>query len=99
MQDTRAEPAAASVWRCAECKHGQHLTAWGNASVHGPLGADGEITSYEWDELWQVHEDSIQCGQHPDAVIEKCVGGRWCRWWCCPHCTGDGHCPGEGISS
>lgn len=90
----------ASVYRCAECGHGRHLTAWGNASVHGPLGADGEIESFEWDEVWQVHEDSIQCARHPDGVVEKAIDGRWCRWWACPRCFGKddrGYCPEEGI--
>lgn len=88
------------AWRCAECRHGRNLTAWGNASVHGKLGADGEIESYDWDEVWEIHEDSIQCDRHPGAVIEKSIGSRWCRWWCCPRCDGDGrdgYCPEEGI--
>lgn len=90
----------ASAYRCAECGHGRHLTAWGNASVCGPLGADGEITEYEWDELWQLHEDSIQCARHPGAAWEKLVAGRYCRWYCCTRCDGDGRggqCPCTGV--
>lgn len=95
-------PAAASqeVYRCAECGHGKHLAAWGSASVHGPLSAGGEIESYDWDEVWEVHEDSIQCAVHPGAVLEKSIVGRWCRWWICSRCDGktrDGHCPEDGI--
>lgn len=92
------EKAPASLYRCAECGHGQHLTAWGNASVHGKLGADGEIESYDWDDLWEIHEDSIQCERHPDAVLEKFAAGQWCRWWNCPRCGGRGRaCPEDGI--
>jgi len=99
----------ASVYRCVPCGHGTHLEAWGNASVHGPLAADGEIEGYDWDELWQVHEDSIQCTGHPGAALEKKIGGRWHRWWNCPRCHGSGRagtswpvqdgypCPEEGI--
>jgi hypothetical protein len=91
---------AQEVYRCTECGHGKHLAAWGNASVHGPLSAAGEIESYDWDDLWEVHEDSIQCARHPDMVLEKLIGGRWCRWWACSRCDGktrDDHCPENGI--
>jgi len=97
---TERTKTAGSVYRCAECRHGRHLTAWGSASVHGPLGADGEIDYCDWDEVWQVHEVSIQCTSHPGAVLEKFIGGLWCRWWSCPRCTGDGrggYCPEDGI--
>lgn len=85
-----------SVYRCADCGHGEHLTAWGAATVHGPLAADGEIAEDIWTEVYEVyevHEGSIQCSKHPDAVIERCIDGEWCRWWCCPWCLGDaGRC-------
>jgi hypothetical protein len=48
---------------------------------------------YDWDEEDRLHEDSIACTKHPDATIEKRVDGKWCRWWICPWCGGDGkHC-------
>lgn len=79
--------------------------------VHGPLGPDGEISSYEWDELYEVHEDSIQCSRHPGGGLEKFIGGRWCLWVNCPRCHGRGtftvpaglreherECPEEGFT-
>jgi hypothetical protein len=90
--------AEASLYRCAECGHGKHLVAWGNASVHGSLGADGQIEFYDWDELWEVHEDSIQCARHPGAVLEKMIDGRWHRWWSCPRCPGSGRLPGNDFN-
>jgi hypothetical protein len=86
-----AAAVAASLYRCADCGHGQQLTAWANATVHGPLGADGEITTVDWDEQWHLFEDSIQCDGHPVImVLEKHVGGQWCRWRSCPRCSGAG---------
>jgi hypothetical protein len=78
-----------SVYRCAECGHGENLTAWGSASVHGPLTAAGTIEMFDWDEVWEVHQDSIQCEEHPGATLERLIGGQWCRWRACPLCGGD----------
>lgn len=88
----------ASVYRCAECRNGKHLTAWAIVLCHGPLDADGHLTEYDWDEEDWLHEDSIECSKHPAAVIEHSVNGEWCRWWRCPWCWGDGkYCPYEGF--
>jgi hypothetical protein len=87
-----------SVYRCADCGHGKHLMAWAPANVYGPLGPDGELA--EDTDVWTdgIHEDSIQCCEHPSAIIEHWAGGEWCRWWRCPWCWGDGkHCPYEGF--
>lgn len=98
--------APASLYRCAECGHGQQLTAWANATVHGRLGADGEVTSVDWEEQWHLFEDSIQCAKHVDPLLEKHVGGQWCRWRRCPRCRGAGvigtdqytpQCPEDGF--
>lgn len=64
--------------------------AWAPANVYGPVGADGEIAAH--DDVWDdgIHEDSIQCTQHPGACIEKCADGQWCRYWNCPKCEGKG---------
>jgi hypothetical protein len=87
-----ADPAG-SVYRCEECGHGLHLTAWAAALTFGPLGADGQLEgSGIWDEV--IHEDSIECSRHPDATIEKLVDGQWCRWWVCPQCKGKQRRPG-----
>lgn len=86
-------PAWTGAYRCAGCGHGRHLTAWGSATVHGPLGAAGDIEAFDWDEVWQVHEASIQCARHPGGLLEKNIGGRWHRWHRCPLCHGTGQVP------
>lgn len=58
-----ADGMTASLYRCAECQHGRNLTAWGSASVCGPLDSKGDIESYDWDEVYEVHVDSIQCSK------------------------------------
>lgn len=78
-------------YRCAECGHGRHLTAWGLASVHGPLGPDGDIAEIAWDEVFELFEDSIQCSQHPAFDLHKFIDGRWCQWVNCPRCHGHGN--------
>lgn len=64
--------------------------AWAPANAYGPVAADGELARH--DDVWDygLHEDSIQCTEHPDGVIEWSDGGVWCRWWCCPKCDGKG---------
>jgi hypothetical protein len=90
-----------SLYRCAECQHGRNLSAWGNASVYGPLDEKGDISYIEWEEVYNVHLDSIQCRKHPDPILEKKINGQWCRWWTCPLCQERDedrkHCPEEGV--
>ena len=64
---------AGSAWRCAECGHGEHLSAWAHANAYGPLTQDGARELAEHVEVWETHvyEDSIQCDEHPDARIEE----------------------------
>src|SRR5215475_11275806 len=78
------------AYRCADCGNGDHLTAWAIIVAHGPLGADGHLTQYDWDEEDWLHEDSVQCAEHPDGVIEHFADGRLCRFWVCAWCGGDG---------
>jgi hypothetical protein len=79
------------MYRCSECGDGEHLHAIAGANVSGPLNADGEIDGYDDITEWGgVYEDSIQCTEHVDAVIEKQVDGEWRRWWCCEPCHGTG---------
>jgi hypothetical protein len=92
-----AKATTASVYRCAECGHGKHLTAWANVCCHGPLGSDGHLTEYDWDEEDWLQEDSIQCAEHPDAVVEKLIDGTWCQWYQCRWCLGDGRSCDEGF--
>jgi hypothetical protein len=95
LRQWRDHEAQRPVWRCAECGHGRHLTAWAGANIHGPLAPNGtDLESDDWVDVWGVHEDSIQCGEHPDGVLERRVGERWCRWWVCPNCDGNGQRPG-----
>jgi hypothetical protein len=90
----RLEP---SVYRCAECGHGKNLFAWAHANIYGPLGDDGELSSHDWTETWEDPiEESIQCSEHPDGVIEMCVGNVWCRWWSCLECRGKGYTESDG---
>ena len=87
-----ADPtSAAAVYRCAECGHGRYLTAWAIILAHGPVGPDGHIARYDWDEEDLLQEDSIECSKHPDSVTEMLVDGQWCRWWTCPSCKGETH--------
>lgn len=73
----RDHEAQRPVYRCAECRHGRHLTAWAGANIHGPLAPDGsDLESYDWTDVWGIHEDSIQCSKHSDGVIEHRVGER-----------------------
>ena len=88
MGDQKRGPA--SIYRCADCGGGDQLTAWAIVIAHGPLGADGHLTEYDWDEEDWLFEDSIVCLKHPDAVIEQYIDSEWCRWWVCPWCGGDG---------
>jgi hypothetical protein len=78
-------------YRCVECGHGKKLWAYAGCNAYGPLAADGgSLDEYEGIEEWGIHEDSIQCAEHPGARLESFVGGRWCRWWTCPECHGGG---------
>jgi hypothetical protein len=81
---------AQSVYRCAECGHGQRLEAIAGANVSGPLAADGDLESYDSIEDTGIYEDSIQCSDHPGAPVEKSIAGQWCQWWFCPDCGGTG---------
>lgn len=100
----RDHEAQRPVYRCAECGHGRHLTAWAGANIHGPLAPNGsDLESDDWTDVWGIHEDSIECSEHPDGVIEHRVGEHWCRWWVCPRCDGNGRtsggypCPEPGL--
>jgi hypothetical protein len=91
-----AEPEA-SVYRCVHCGDGKRLMAWAPANVYGPVAADGDLAQH--DDVWDmdgVHEDSIQCTEHPDCGIEKYVDGKWCCWWNCPKCKGTGRVGATG---
>jgi hypothetical protein len=77
-----------SVYRCADCGHGRHLWAWAGANAYGPLATNGELEYYEDVDEWGIHEDSIQCSEHPGAVIEHSIDGQWHRWWSCARCHG-----------
>jgi hypothetical protein len=81
---------AESVYRCATCGHGEHLTAWAGGNIQGRLGADGELDTYDYVDDWGIYESSIQCTEHADGVMEKLVDGEWCRWWRCETCDGRG---------
>jgi hypothetical protein len=89
-EEEAAAAESASVYRCAPCGHGKHLTAWALFVIHGPLGADGHLTELGYDDEDLLFEDSIQCTKHPDEPIEKLVDGVWCRWWSCVMCGGTG---------
>jgi hypothetical protein len=107
----KAWPHEVGIYRCAECGHGDNLIVWAGVLVHGPLMADGHIDLDNADYMEEdfLHEDSIQCGKHPDGPLEKSVDGQWCRWWNCPRCRGEGRyrktwdvpdgfpCPDPGI--
>lgn len=106
VKRNRTSPVApttgdAGVYRCTECGNGQNLTAYANAVVRGPLDADGSISTFDWEEVWEVHEDSIQCGKHPDPDLEKMIDGQWCRWRTCSICHGSNraHCPDDGFTA
>jgi hypothetical protein len=79
-----------STYRCVRCGHGKHLMAWAPACAYGPVAADGSLAQLDDVEDDGIHEDSIQCREHPDGPIEKRVDGKWCCWWNCPKCGGRG---------
>jgi len=87
---------AEGAYRCGECKSWRHLTAWAAAVVEGPLDATGHLIEYTDVEDCYLHEDSIQCTKHPDALIEMFRKGYWCRWWSCPKCRGYGRVGSQG---
>lgn len=94
VYDVRLE---ASVYRCADCGHGEQLAAWAHATIYGPLGSDGELSFHDWVDTWDDPiEESIQCNVHPDGVIEMCVENVWCRWWSCLKCRGRGYTESDG---
>lgn len=76
-----------SLYRCAECGHGDKLIAWSEGLFEGPLGPDGLLTRHDWAEDTMVCESSIKCDDHGDCVtIHKRVDGRWCVQIPCAHC-------------
>jgi hypothetical protein len=86
------QPAEPTVYRCADCGDGKRLFAWAHANVYGPVGSDGTLDRYDYDETWEDPiEESIACGRHPSGVIEMCVDGVWHRWWRCVKCRGKGY--------
>lgn len=86
----RPEPVEGG-YRCTECGHGKRIWAYAGASVYGPLSADGsDLDEHQAVEEWGIHKDSIQCTEHPGAMLERFVDGKWCRWWFCPKCRGGG---------
>ena len=87
------------AYRCAECKSWRHLLAWAAALIEGPLGADGNLTEYQYVEDCYLHEDSIHCTKHANAPIEMFHKGRWCRYWSCPKCQGRGRVAPDGRPS
>jgi hypothetical protein len=104
------EPEWTGLYRCGECGHGHHLTAWAIVLAYGSLGADGHLADAGYDEEDRLFEDSVQCTRHPDSAVDMRIGGQWHRWWNCPLCHGrgkvnvrDGYraverdCPMDGI--
>ena len=90
MTGQKAQPPE-GAYRCTECGHGEKLWAWAGCNAYGPLAADGAgLDEHEdvWE--WGVYEDSIQCTEHPGAMLESFADGQWCRWWSCPKCGGRG---------
>lgn len=95
-------------YRCSECGHGAHLEAHTLAVAKGPLHPDGLLAWHDDVDDAELFEDSIQCVQHPDALIEHRVNGAWWRWYSCDRCMGAGRlrgdyfdtyrpCPAEGY--
>lgn len=80
-----------SLYRCAECGHGEKLYALAYGYIEGPLGADGSLERHDRCEETELAEDTIACHEHGDSVlIEKRVEGIWCRWAPCERCGGCG---------
>lgn len=79
-------------WRCATCGHGEHLSAWAEANIAGPLGRDSLVLPLEVEQHGgdDVYESSVQCDRHPDGALERWYGGHWCRWTTCEDCAGSG---------
>lgn len=80
-----------SLYRCAECGNGDHLSCWSIGLFEGPMGSDGSLLRYDWEEDTEVQESSIKCAIHGDCVpIHKLIGGVYHRWERCESCEGKG---------
>lgn len=91
------KPPVPSVYRCATCGHGNRLFAYAHANIHGHLGLDGQLDSYDYIDTWEDPiEESIECGRHPDGIIEMCIDGVWHRPWSCPKCNSKGYIEYDG---
>ena len=78
IQSAPSATPEASVFRCAECGDGARLYAWTHVVAHGPVGADGVISSYDWtDDEDDVIEESVICEIHGETSIEKLVDGEY----------------------
>jgi hypothetical protein len=84
------DDASTSLYRCAECGHGEHLTAYAEAVAFGPLGPNGKLARHDDVDDDIVFETSIACTVHLDATIEKLVDGGYGRWLDCLDCNGSG---------
>jgi DnaJ-class molecular chaperone len=82
-----------SLYRCAECGHGENLTAYSSAIAFGPLNADGLLTHHDDVSDDHVFESSIACTLHMDAVIERRLGDGYAQYLACPTCEGTGKRP------
>lgn len=79
------------AYRCAQCRHGKHLSAWAQSNVHGRLLDDGTVEE-SYSDQHTLFEGSIQCDRHPDAELQRRVNGRWTRWLACVWAEGQFRC-------
>ncbi len=86
-------------WRCAECRNGNHLTAWAQACTYGPLNKNGELERHDDVADCFIFDDSIQCDLHPGAAIELKVNGRYRSFVRCDTCKGIGRVPRYGYDN
>ncbi|MGH3278120.1 MAG: hypothetical protein ACRDNW_03180 [Trebonia sp.] len=68
-----------SIFRCAECGHGDQLRGWVHVNAHGPVGASGVIEHYDYwsEDADEIIEESITCRIHGEGSVEKLVGGQY----------------------
>ena len=84
----RTRPLKDDVYRCSECGHGRHLTAWFSGLAEGTVeGSRFGEEIYGWEDT-EIQEGSLACSVHGDLVeIHKRVDGVWCAPSRCPACT------------
>ena len=81
-------PLKDDVYRCSECGHGRHLTAWFLGLAEGTVEGSRFGEEIQGWEDTEVQESSLACSVHGALVeVHKLVDGVWCVPTMCPACA------------